>query len=122
MTILLVDDSKTIRIIIRRKLREAGYDDWDVKEASSGEEALTIAETSPPDLFLCDFNMPGMSGLDLLVRLRASGIESKFGFLTSENTDEMRARAAEAGALFLIAKPFTSGDFQQAFESAGLSQ
>jgi two-component system chemotaxis response regulator CheY len=122
MKVLLVDDSRTIRIIIRRKLREAGYDDWNVAEASSGEEALTIAKTAPPDLFLCDFNMPGMSGLDLLVSLRASGCNSKFGFLTSENTEEMRARAVEAGALFLIAKPFTTGDFQQAFELAGLPQ
>jgi two-component system chemotaxis response regulator CheY len=58
--------------------------------------------------------MPEMNGIDCLAALRARGSQVKFGFVTSEGSDEMRARAAAAGALFLIAKPFTPETFGEA--------
>jgi two-component system chemotaxis response regulator CheY len=114
MNILVVDDSKAMRIIVRRKLREAGYGDCPVTEAGSGDEALEQMRSSSPDLLLCDWNMPGMSGLDLLEKLKESGRAPKFGFVTSEGSPAMRARATEAGAAFLISKPFTTEDFELA--------
>jgi two-component system chemotaxis response regulator CheY len=122
MNVLLIDDSSTMRTIVKRKLREAGYGDWSVTEARSGDEAFELSQASPPDLFLCDWNMPGMNGLDLLKKLRSSGCSTRFGFVTSETRPEMRAKAFEAGALFLIAKPFSAEDFQLAFEQAGLEE
>ncbi len=116
MNILVVDDSKAMRMIVRRTLRQAGYGEETVLEAASGDEALRIAQANTPDLLLCDWNMPGMSGLDLLNTLRSTGLTTKFGFVTSECTNERRAKAAEAGALFLIAKPFTVDDFQDALD------
>lgn len=113
MNILLVDDSKAMRMIVRRTLRQAGYGQETLSEASNGDEALQLVQSTCPDLLLCDWNMPGMSGLELLLKLKSTGFNAKFGFVTSECTEEMRAKAAEAGALFLISKPFTAEDFQQ---------
>jgi two-component system, chemotaxis family, chemotaxis protein CheY len=58
--------------------------------------------------------MPNMTGIELLEALRASGNTVPFGFVTSEGSPEMRATAEQAGAEFLIAKPFTPEAFEQA--------
>jgi two-component system, chemotaxis family, chemotaxis protein CheY len=114
MKILIVDDSKAMRMIVRRTLRQAGFGEHAVTEANNGKEALENVRQSVPDLILSDWNMPEMSGIELLNSLRAEGISVKFGFVTTERTPEMRARAAEAGASFLIVKPFTPEDFKEA--------
>lgn len=114
MKILIVDDSKAMRIIVMRSLRQAGLGEHTMIEASNGAEALQIIQTTPPDLVLADWNMPGMNGLELLQALRAAGVDVKFGFVTSEGTDDIRQKAMDAGALFLIRKPFTPDAFRSA--------
>jgi two-component system chemotaxis response regulator CheY len=114
MKILIVDDSKAMRMIVRRTLRQAGFGDHAVTEANNGKEALDAVRQSVPDLILSDWNMPEMSGIELLDSLRAQGVPVKFGFVTTERTPEMRARATESGAAFLIVKPFTPEDFKEA--------
>jgi len=116
MTILIVDDSRTMRMIIRRTLRQAGYDFQTVYEASNGVEALSAINDSEPDVVLCDWNMPEMSGIDVLNTLRQKGEQVKFGFVTSESTEEMRSRALEAGADFFVSKPFTAETLQNALD------
>ena len=113
--VLIADDSRVMRQIVIRTLRQAGYD-WDVREASDGQEALEAVRADEPDVVLSDWNMPNLSGIDLLRRLRAEGFSTPFGFVTSEGSDEMRTLADEAGALFLIAKPFTADTFRDAIE------
>ncbi|MEM6963014.1 MAG: response regulator, partial [Myxococcota bacterium] len=66
-----------------------------------------------PQLILSDWNMPEMSGIELLDKLAESGSKVKFGFVTSEGSDSMRQRATESGALFLIAKPFNADTFKE---------
>ncbi len=117
MKILIVDDSKAMRMIVKRTLRQAGFGGHDVAEATNGAEALGQIQDARPDLVLCDWNMPEMNGIELLESLNRENIRLKFGFVTSEGTAEMRQRAAEAGALFLISKPFTSDHFQEALSS-----
>jgi two-component system chemotaxis response regulator CheY len=118
MKILIVDDSKAMRMIVRRTLQQAGFDQGhDVSEATNGAEALGAIRTGRPDLVLCDWNMPEMSGIELLTALRAEGVNVKFGFVTSEGTERMRAEAGAAGALFLISKPFTADDFRTTLAS-----
>lgn len=112
MKILVVDDSKAMRMIVLRTLRQAGYGDHTITEASNGVEALEILRADPHDLVLSDWNMPEMSGIELLGAINAEGIEVKFGFVTSEGTAPMRDRARDGGALFLIAKPFTVESFE----------
>lgn len=114
MKILIVDDSKAMRMIVSRTLRQAGFGDHEYVEAGDGAEALEAVEREAPDLVLSDWNMPEVSGIELLRRLRAAGNAVRFGFVTSESTDAMRDIAAEAGALFLIAKPFTADTFAEA--------
>ncbi len=113
MNILVVDDSKTMRMIVKRTLRQAGFGGHQVSEASDGKEAFESIKGSAPDLVLADWNMPEMNGLELLKALRGDGIDVSFGFVTSEGTSEMRQMAAENGALFLISKPFTAETFQE---------
>ncbi len=115
MKILVADDSRVMRQIVIRTLRQAGYDDHDIVEAEDGADALAKVSSEKPDLVLSDWNMPNMTGIECLQALRASGSAVPFGFVTSEGSPEMRERAATSGALFLIAKPFTAERFDEVF-------
>lgn len=103
-------------MIVRKTLRQAGFGDHDVREAGDGVEGLKAIEEKKPDLVLCDWNMPNMSGIQLLEALRDRAINVPFGFVTSEGTVEMRQQAASTGAKFLIAKPFTVEAFETALK------
>ncbi|HVY27760.1 MAG TPA: response regulator [Polyangiaceae bacterium] len=113
-TILVVDDSKAMRLIVRRTLRQAGFGDYEVEEAANGLEALERIGQAAPALVISDWNMPEMNGIELLKELNARKVSVRFGFVTTEGTPDMRAMADEAGALFLIAKPFTPEQFESA--------
>ena len=114
MKILVVDYSKAMRSIVMRTLRQAGFGDHTISEATTGADALGQIRAARPDLVLSDWNMPEMSGIELLKALGTEGIRVKFGFVTSESTPEMKRLAEESGALFLITKPFTVDSFQAA--------
>jgi two-component system chemotaxis response regulator CheY len=108
MKILIVDDSKAMRMIIVRTLRQAGYGDHTLVEAASGPEALgKINGGEVPDVILCDWNMPEMTGLDLLKKIKVEWPKTKLGFVTSESSDKFRAAAMQEGAAFFLCKPFT---------------
>lgn len=117
MKILIADDSRVMRQIVIRTLRQAGHGGHEIVEAENGRQALELVHTEAPDLVLSDWNMPEMNGIDCLAALRASGSTVAFGFVTSEGSDEMRQRADAAGAAFLIAKPFTPEAFDDALRS-----
>jgi two-component system chemotaxis response regulator CheY len=114
--ILVADDSRVMRQIVIRTLRQAGFDDHDIVEAEDGRDAFDKVQSESPDLVLSDWNMPNMTGLECLEALRSSGSSVPFGFVTSEGSPEMRDKAAGAGALFLIAKPFNEDTFRDALE------
>jgi two-component system chemotaxis response regulator CheY len=116
MKILIADDSRVMRQIVTRTLRQAGFDGHDLVEASDGQEAYDAAVKEAPDLVLSDWNMPHMTGVEVLRALRSGGFEVAFGFVTSEGTPEMRQTAEDAGALFLITKPFTADTFRDALD------
>ena len=114
MKILIVDDSRAMRRIIQRTLRQAGFKGHDIVEAENGKEALKLVGSESPDLILSDWHMPEMNGLEFKQALNGLENDTPFGFITSESTVEMRTLAADAGADFLLAKPFTSVDMEQA--------
>lgn len=116
MKILIVDDSKAMRMMVAKNLREAGFSAHTFIEAGNGKEALQAIQDASPDVVLSDWNMPEMNGYQLLEEIGRAKIDVKFGFVTTESTDEMREKARLAGALFLIAKPFTSEAFQKHLE------
>ncbi len=114
MKILIVDDSRAMRRIIQRTMRQAGFKGHDIVEAENGQEALEAVKAESPDLILSDWHMPVMSGIEFKRALNEEEVTTPFGFVTSENTQEMRDLAVEAGADFLLAKPFTPDDMAQA--------
>jgi two-component system, chemotaxis family, chemotaxis protein CheY len=114
MKILIVDDSKAMRMIVRRQLNEIGLGESDFLEAASGAEGLAAIKADQPDLVLSDWNMPEMNGIEMLEALNAEGIPVRLGFVTSESQDTYKERALEAGALFLISKPFNADTFKRA--------
>jgi two-component system chemotaxis response regulator CheY len=115
MKVLVVDDSKAMRLIVMRTLRQAGFS-CEITEAADGKQALAAIRAARPDLVLSDWNMPEMTGIELLEALRAEGNDVRLGFVTTEGSQAMRDRAQNAGALFLIAKPFTADHFRTALE------
>lgn len=113
MKILIVDDSSAMRMIVKKTLRLAGFEGHEFVEFEDGAKALTGIKASKPDLVLSDWNMPNMTGLQLLEALTAEGIKLPFGFITTEVSPDMRAKALGAGARFLISKPFTPESFKE---------
>ena len=118
MKILVVDDSDAMRALIRRILRGRRYDEAVILEARDGREALAVILSSKPDLVLANWNMPELTGIDLLETLKRDGVAVKFGFITSDESEQNRARALEAGACFVIGKPFARGDLRHAVNEA----
>ena len=117
MKILIADDSRVMRQIVTRTLRQAGFGDHDLVEAADGREALELIISERPDLVISDWNMPEMTGVEVLRNLRASGNDVKFGFVTSECMPEMQQQAEAAGAAFFIVKPFTAERFDEVFST-----
>jgi CheY-like chemotaxis protein len=118
MAILVVDDSRAMRMLVLRELRKAGHDGGGTIEAENGRDALDKLGTGSVDLIVSDWNMPDMSGIELLCELRGRGIDVPFGFVTSESSGEIRRKAIEAGASFLVVKPFQGDDLNREVSAA----
>lgn len=104
---LIVDDSKTMRVILGRILREL---EFEVQEASDGREALALLATkSQPDVALVDWNMPEMNGFELVQAVRANRAfdNIRLMMVTTETERAHVAKALEAGADEYVMKPFT---------------
>src|SRR5690348_9428909 len=87
MKILIVDDSKAMRMIVRRVLNEIGLESSEFIEATNGVEGAAAVKAHQPDLVLSDWNMPDMNGIEMLEALNAEGVSVKLGFVTSESQD-----------------------------------
>ena len=116
MKVLIVDDSKAMRMIVKRTLKLAGFDDLEFVEAGNGVEAVAQIAAENPDVVFSDWNMPEMNGIELLKKLRADGNQIKLGFITSENTAATKQEAMDAGATFVINKPFTPESFKSVLQ------
>ena len=114
LKVLIVDDSKAMRLIVKRILRQIDIGEHEIFEASDGVEGLKEVNDNNPDLILSDWNMPNMTGIEFLEKLREENKRVKFGFVTTEGSENKRGQANEAGANFLIAKPFTPESFEKA--------
>jgi len=103
--ILTVDDSPSMRMLLRAALTEQGFT---VFEAEDGVDALEKLEAATPDLVITDINMPRMDGFGLIEALRSGDVRAGLPILvlTTEASDEKKARARSAGATGWIVKPF----------------
>ena len=110
--ILVVEDSRSIRRLIRAALEADGYE---VMERGDGEAGLAALQEAPPDLVITDVYMPGMDGLSLVRSIRAL---RAFRFLpiliiTTESGDNMKQSGRAAGATGWIVKPFNDERLRQ---------
>ena len=80
MKILVVDDSRAMRRIVARTIRQAGFEGHDILEAETGKEGLEVVGAEQPDLILSDWHMPEMTGIEFLQALNTENINIPFGF------------------------------------------
>jgi two-component system chemotaxis response regulator CheY len=116
---LVVDDSLTVRRIIRRIMESLGFE---VEEASDGRAALEAIERRPVDVVMLDWNMPVMDGLSFLRQLRAnpSIAATTVIFCTSMNELPRIQEALDAGADEYVMKPFDEELIREKLEQTGL--
>ena len=105
MRVLVVDDSKTMRKILKSILTELGY--TEVEEACNGQDALTKVGAFNPDLLLVDWHMPIMDGITFVKTYRKQGNKTPIIFVTSENEKTRVIEAVKAGVNSYVMKPFT---------------
>jgi two-component system chemotaxis response regulator CheY len=119
---LVVDDSKTIRIIIKRILIELGFE---VLEAVNGVNALEVIapHKAVVKLVLADWNMPEMNGLELVKKLRQDPElpSLKIIMVTTETEMSQMSSALEAGADEYVMKPFTKDILKEKLELIGIT-
>ena len=110
--ILVVDDSSTIRAILKKQLKDMGF--TNVILADDGAAGFKIANESDIDLIISDWNMPKMTGLEFLKAVRADGKlkETAFMLLTSVDDKNSISEALQAGVNQYIIKPFTFNQLQ----------
>ena len=106
-SIMIVDDSATMRKIIMRTVRMSGLDFDRTVEAGDGAEALEKLNDAPVDIMLCDINMPEMSGTELVERARQINPDIGVVFITGYASLTSAKDAIKQGALDYIMKPFT---------------
>ncbi|MFN7994821.1 MAG: response regulator [Bryobacteraceae bacterium] len=118
---LVVDDSRAVRMILGKTLRELGYE---VREAANGKEALQViaTETTAVKLVLVDWNMPEMNGLELLKQLRQDPALASLAIVmvTTETELDQMAIALEEGANEYVMKPFTKDILVEKLQLAGI--
>ncbi|WP_339872813.1 response regulator [uncultured Brevundimonas sp.] len=104
-TILTIDDSRTMRDMLRLALTEAGYN---VLQAADGLEGLAVLRDLVPDAVITDINMPVLDGFGFIEKARANARfrDMPILVLTTESTPAMKDRARQAGATGWITKPF----------------
>jgi len=101
-TILVIDDQKSVRMILKRALEDAGYQ---VAEAANGRHGLDLFQTTPADLVITDIAMPEMNGLELILELTRAFPNVKVIAMSGIASDELQA-AKLLGAQCTLQKPF----------------
>jgi DNA-binding response OmpR family regulator len=115
LRILIVDDDLSMRMLLAEYFRRLGYE---VEEYESGERGLEPAVTGDFDCFIFDVTMePGMSGLELLRRVRERGVETPAMFLTAHDAVDDKVAGFQAGADDYLAKPFSPRELEVRVEA-----
>jgi two-component system, response regulator PdtaR len=113
--VLIAEDEALIRLDLKEMLQEAGYDV--VGEAGDGQQAIELTEALRPDLVILDVKMPGMDGITAAEKIVAAAAAPVI-MLTAFSQRELVQRAAEAGAMAYLVKPFDKSDLVPAIEVA----
>ena len=114
MKILVVDDSRTMRNIIKRTLTGSmSIPEENVSEAADGVEAMALIEAGSFGLYMVDWNMPNMDGITLLRKVREAGDQTPFMMCTTEAEKLKILEAIKAGASSYMVKPFTAESIKE---------
>jgi len=113
LTVLIVDDFLTMRRIVRKILRDLNFED--IIEAEDGSAALDVLKRTRVDLIVSDWNMPRMTGLELLKEVRSTDSIKDIPFLmvTAESQKENIVEAVKARVSNYIVKPFTAAVLEE---------
>jgi DNA-binding response OmpR family regulator len=114
--VLVVDDSATMRGIVRKILAASRYR-LDIGEAEEGVEALRQISTGRFDLVFLDYNMPGLNGVETLSEIKRQFPDLAVVFMTSTTDDELVKRARASGAAAFLKKPFYPADIDALLDS-----
>lgn len=116
MKILIVDDFSTMRRIIKNLLRDLGF--TNTIEADDGNTALPMLQSTPVDFLITDWNMPGMTGIELLKAVRSDDklVSLPVLMVTAEAKREQIVEAAQAGVNGYVVKPFTAAALKEKIE------
>jgi CheY-like chemotaxis protein len=109
--VLVVDDSATMRAIVRKLLQSTRFT-LDVGEAEEGIAALKQIASGKVDFVLLDYNMPGLNGVETLSEIRRQHPRVKVALMTSTQDEEVAQRARAAGAVAFLKKPFYAADIE----------
>jgi CheY-like chemotaxis protein len=107
--VLVVDDSSTMRTIVRKILNGCRFP-FDISEADDGIDALKQISVGKFELVFLDYNMPGLNGIEMLSQLKRQHPKMEVVMMTSAQDEALAARAREAGAAGFLKKPFYSSD------------
>jgi two-component system chemotaxis response regulator CheY len=112
--VLIIDDSNTMRKIVQRSLRQAGFEFEKILEAGDGQEALGLLENEEVDFILSDINMPNMDGIEFLRQKKDNAAikDIPVVMITTEAGNDILGEAKSLGAKGSIKKPFTPDQVQ----------
>ena len=112
--VLIVDDSSTMRAVIKKTIKVSGFNVGQFLEAGDGEQALDVLKDEWVDLVLSDINMPNMNGLELIGRMHADEIMRTIPvvMVTTEAGEDKVKQSKELGAVGYIKKPFQPQDIK----------
>ena len=113
--IMIVDDSPILRASIRTVLERAGY--TVCGEAANADETFALYEKEKPGLVLLDILLPGISGLEVLKRLKENNPATKILIVTAVNQDALNTQAKQLGVEGILYKPFEPSELTQAIKS-----
>jgi two-component system chemotaxis response regulator CheY len=117
--VLIVDDSLSMRSVIKKTIKVSGFKVGEYFEAADGKEALKILADAWVDLVLTDINMPNMNGLELITMMHEDQILSSIPvvMVTTEGSQKSVQKSMEMGARGYIKKPFQPEDIKRILNS-----
>lgn len=117
--VLIVDDSSSMRAVIKRTIKLSGFDVGEYFEAGDGREALDLLSNKWVDIVLSDINMPNMTGLELVAEMKKNELFSSIPVIlvTTEGSEQKIQESIRLGANEYIKKPFFPEEIKKALRS-----
>jgi two-component system chemotaxis response regulator CheY len=117
--VLIVDDSSSMRAIVRKIIKVSGFNIGEVREAADGKEAIQVLTEEWVDLVLTDINMPNMNGLELISAMKKDEMLKSIPvvMVTTEGSEKRVQESMELGASGYIKKPFLPEDIKRTLSS-----